>query len=164
VSSQTAARARKWFVPKASLLAAAVGLLALSGCGSSSSSTSSATSTPASTATTTASSGTSSTPAPAASSGAGTIPIAANPEGMLKFEPATATAKAGKATISFNNSASIEHNLTIASPSGGVLAATPTFAGGSKTLSVTLKPGVYKFYCTIPGHRQGGMEGTLTVQ
>jgi uncharacterized cupredoxin-like copper-binding protein len=90
--------------------------------------------------------------------------VAANPEGMLKFEPTSLTAKAGKATIELNNSASIEHNLTLASSSGAVLAATPTFTGGSKTLSVTLKPGVYKFYCSVPGHRQGGMEGTLTVQ
>ena len=38
------------------------------------------------------------------------------------------------------------------------------FSGGSKTLSLNLKPGTYKFYCSVPGHRQAGMEGTLTVQ
>jgi uncharacterized cupredoxin-like copper-binding protein len=27
-----------------------------------------------------------------------------------------------------------------------------------------LKPGKYQFYCTVPGHRQAGMEGTLTVK
>jgi uncharacterized cupredoxin-like copper-binding protein len=36
--------------------------------------------------------------------------------------------------------------------------------GGSKTLAVTLKPGTYKFYCSVPGHRQAGMEGTLEVK
>jgi uncharacterized cupredoxin-like copper-binding protein len=41
---------------------------------------------------------------------------------------------------------------------------TPTFQGGSKTLSLNLKPGTYKFYCSVPGHRMAGMEGTLTVQ
>jgi len=30
-------------------------------------------------------------------------------------------------------------------------------------VSVTLKPGKYVFYCNVPGHRQGGMQGTLTV-
>jgi uncharacterized cupredoxin-like copper-binding protein len=41
---------------------------------------------------------------------------------------------------------------------------TPTFQGGSKTVSATLRAGTYKFYCSVPGHRQAGMEGTLTVQ
>ena len=60
------------------------------------------------------------------------------------------------------NMSPLEHNLTIASGSN-VLGATPTFAGGSKPLSLILKAGTYTFYCSVPGHRQGGMEGTLTV-
>ena len=57
------------------------------------------------------------------------------------------------------------HNITIQQgSSGSVLGATPTFQGGSKTLSVSLKPGTYTFYCTVPGHRAAGMEGKLTVQ
>jgi uncharacterized cupredoxin-like copper-binding protein len=36
--------------------------------------------------------------------------------------------------------------------------------GGNSTVSVTLKPGKYTFYCPVPGHRQAGMVGTLTVQ
>ena len=44
-----------------------------------------------------------------------------------------------------------------------MLGATPTFKGGSRTLTLKLKPGTYKFFCTVPGHRQAGMEGTLTV-
>jgi plastocyanin len=90
--------------------------------------------------------------------------VAANPEGQLKFTTSSLTAKPGKATIEFENKASLEHNLTIASPSGSVVGATPTFAGGTKTLTVTLAAGTYKFYCSVPGHRQGGMEGTLVVK
>ena len=75
-----------------------------------------------------------------------------------------ADAKAGTVTIGFTNTASIAHNLTIESSSGSQVGATPTFEGGTKTLTLSLKPGTYKFFCTVPGHRQAGMEGTLTVQ
>jgi plastocyanin len=136
------------------MLTLAVGLLALAGCGSSSKSTS--TNTPASAPAT--------TPATSSSAAGGqTLSVAANPEGQLKFTTSTLTAKAGNVTINFANSSSVEHNLTIES-GGKVAGATPTFQGGSKPLSVTLKPGSYKFYCSVPGHRMAGMEGTLTVQ
>lgn len=88
---------------------------------------------------------------------------AANPEGQLKYTMPTLTAKAGKVTISFENMAPIEHNMTI-EQGGKVLGATPTFSGGSKTLTLNLKPGTYTFFCSVPGHRQAGMEGKLVVQ
>ena len=52
--------------------------------------------------------------------------------------------------------------MTIAEGSK-VLGATPTFTGGTKAVTLKLKPGKYTFYCSVPGHRQAGMEGTLTV-
>jgi plastocyanin len=90
--------------------------------------------------------------------------LQANAEGELKYNTTSLTAKAGNVSIDFTNMASLAHNLTIESSSGTQVGATPTFQGGSKTLSVNLKPGTYKFFCTVPGHRQAGMEGTLTVQ
>jgi plastocyanin len=165
VSFQTAARASRRSLPNLSMLALAIGLLALSGCGSSSSSTSSPGPAPASTPATTATTSSPTPSTPTTSSGEGkALALAANTEGLLKFDTTSLSAKAGKVSIAFTNTASLEHNLTVASPSGSVLGATPTFQGGSKTLSLTLKPGVYTFYCSVPGHRQGGMEGTLTVK
>jgi plastocyanin len=154
-------------MPKLSMLALAIGLLALAGCGSSSSSTSSSASTPATPAETptTSSSTTASTPAPAGGGAASSaLSLEANPEGELKYNKTSLTAKAGKVSIDFTNKASLPHNVTIESSSGAQVGATPTFQGGAKTLSVTLKPGTYKFFCSVPGHRQAGMEGTLTVQ
>jgi uncharacterized cupredoxin-like copper-binding protein len=60
--------------------------------------------------------------------------------------------------------APLDHNLTLESSSGATLGATPTFQGGTKALTLDLKPGVYKFFCSVPGHRMAGMEGTLTVK
>jgi plastocyanin len=157
---------KKFSMPKLSLLTLAIGLVALAGCGSSSSSsTTSSAAEPTTPATTPAatSSSPASTPAPAAG-GSSTISLSANAEGQLKFNTTALTAKAGKVAINFTNMAPEDHNVTIETSSGTMVGATPTFQGGSKTLSVTLKAGTYKFFCSVPGHRMAGMEGTLTVQ
>jgi plastocyanin len=163
VRFQVAGRPKARWMSMISLLALAASLLALAGCGSSSNNSSSSASAPAATPTT--SSATSSTPAPAAGGeGGGTLSLAADPEGQLKFDTTSLSAKAGKVTIDFTNKSPVAHDVTIASSSGAVVGATPIFEGGSKTLAVNLKPGTYKFYCSVPGHRQAGMEGTLTVK
>ena len=110
----------------------------------------------------------SSTPASASAtssgSGAGALALAAAPSGQLKFDKTSLSASTGTVKISFSNAAPEGHNLTVASSSGAVIGATPTFQGGSKTLTLKLKPGTYTFYCSVPGHRQGGMQGTLVVK
>jgi plastocyanin len=164
---RTGAAKKMRSMPVVSFLALAVGLLVFAGCGSSSSSSSSAASAPAAPATTateTTSSATSSTPATAPASASSNLSLEANPEGQLKYNTTSLTAKAGKVSIAFANMSPVGHNVTVASSSGAVVGATPTFQGGNKTLALNLKPGVYKFYCSVPGHRQAGMEGTLTVK
>jgi plastocyanin len=141
-------------LPGAWIAPVALAMLALAGCGSSSSGTSSATTTP----TTTAAS-----PAPAAGGGHA-LALAANPEGNLEYNTKSLSASAGQVTITFTNSSPLQHNVNVESSSGGVVGATPRFQGGSKTLTLSLKPGVYKFFCSVPGHRQAGMEGTITVK
>ena len=153
-STATSAGLRRATLP----LLALVGL-AVAGCGSSSSTSSSA-STPASSAPAAAATA----PAGGGTTGGETLHVAANPEGQLKYDKTSLTAKAGTVSISFTNTASLAHNLSIESASGSVVGATPIFEGGTKTISVSLKPGTYKFFCSVPGHRQAGMEGTLTVQ
>jgi plastocyanin len=102
--------------------------------------------------------------ASAPASTAESLSLEANAEGQLKYNTTSLTAKAGKVSIDFTNMAPEEHNVTVESASGEKVGATPTFQGGSKTLSLNLKPGTYKFFCSVPGHRMAGMEGTLTVK
>jgi plastocyanin len=104
------------------------------------------------------------TPAPPSSPAAPTttLKLAANPAGQLSYDTKQLSAKAGTVTIDMSNMSPVEHNVTIAE-GGKVLGATPTFTGGTKALTVKLKPGTYTFFCSVPGHRQAGMEGTLKV-
>ncbi len=99
----------------------------------------------------------------ASGSGGSSLKQAADPEGRLRFVTKDLSAPAGRVTISFTNVSPLEHNLTVAQ-GAKVLGATPTFAGGAKTLTLNLKPGTYVFYCAVPGHRAAGMEGKLTVR
>jgi plastocyanin len=141
-------------VPKTSILALAGALVLLAGCGSGTSPT-----TPPATS---AGATTASSPTPAG--GGEKLALEANPEGQLKYDKTSLTAKAGKVSIDFTNMSSLGHNVTVESASGATVGATATFQGASKTLSLDLKPGTYKFFCSVPGHRTAGMEGTLTVQ
>jgi uncharacterized cupredoxin-like copper-binding protein len=105
------------------------------------------------------------TPAPPSSPAAAattTLKLAANPAGQLAYDTKQLSAKAGKVTIDMTNMSPIEHDVAVAQGTT-VVGQTPVFAGGSKAVTITLKPGTYTFYCTVPGHRQAGMEGTLTV-
>jgi plastocyanin len=121
------------------------------------------TSPPASTSTTpTATTGTPVPPSSPAAAATTSLQLAASPEGQLSYDTKQLSAKAGKVTITMANMSPLEHNVTVALGST-VEGATPTFKGGSKILTLNLKPGTYTFYCSVPGHRQGGMEGTLTV-
>jgi plastocyanin len=98
-----------------------------------------------------------------AGSGTSSVKEEADPEGQLKFTTKDLSAKTGTVTIGFANASPLPHNLTIAQ-GATALGATPTFQGGTKTLTLKLAPGTYVFYCSVPGHRQAGMEGKLTVQ
>jgi uncharacterized cupredoxin-like copper-binding protein len=96
--------------------------------------------------------------------GGATTNISADPSGQLAFNTTKLTAKAGSNTFDFTNDAPISHDFTIETSSGQKVDGTPVFSGGTKSFTANLKPGTYKFLCTVPGHAQAGMEGTLTVK
>jgi plastocyanin len=90
----------------------------------------------------------------------GKLTIPADPTGALAYEFGKATATAGKVTISMPNQAPIQHDISIQGDGKGPVVGT----GGTSTFTTTLKPGTYTFLCTVPGHAQAGMKGTLTVK
>ena len=69
---------------------------------------------------------------------------------------------AGRVSFDVQNDGKIPHDLVV--QGNGVDAKTPLLdAGQSKTLSVDLKPGSYDLYCSVPGHKEAGMDVKLTV-
>jgi plastocyanin len=96
---------------------------------------------------------------------AGKLAIPASPSGQLAYVTNKASATAGAVTVEMPNTSGVNHNIAIQQgTSGAVLAASPFSAKGTVSVSVTLKPGSYTFFCQVPGHRQAGMLGTLTVK
>jgi plastocyanin len=93
----------------------------------------------------------------------GVVEIDADPTGQLEFLASSASATAGKVEIRMKNTSSTPHDIAISG--AGVNQVGPIVSnGGSSTVNAHLKPGKYTFYCSVPGHREAGMVGTLTVK
>jgi plastocyanin len=98
------------------------------------------------------------------SASASTLGFEADPSGELAYTTTTASAKPGKVTVDFKNPQSLTHDVAIEDSSGKTVGQTELIGEGETSTTVDLKPGTYHFFCTVPGHREAGMEGTLTVK
>lgn len=91
-----------------------------------------------------------------------TIELSADPSGELAFDTETLEAQPGTVTLAMANPAPIPHNVSIEGPGvdeqGEVVE-----EGGTSEVTAEVEPGEYAYYCSVSGHREGGMEGTLTV-
>jgi plastocyanin len=95
--------------------------------------------------------------------GEGALTLTADPGGDLSFDKQELEAAAGRVTITMDNPSSVPHNVSIEGP--GVDEEGETVEqGGTSEVSAELEAGEYDFYCSVSGHREGGMEGTLTVR
>ncbi|MFT4049534.1 MAG: cupredoxin domain-containing protein [Solirubrobacterales bacterium] len=93
------------------------------------------------------------------------LTLSADPTGALKYNTAKLNANAGAVTIAFTNESSVPHDVAIESSAGKNLGTSEEITKGSTTLEIKdLKAGSYTFFCTVPGHEQAGMKGTLTVR
>ncbi len=135
------------------LAAAALALTACGGDDSSSTSTTSDTSA-AATPTTSAPQGSAST----------VLALTADEEGGLSFSRRTLRAAPGDVTITLDNPGGNQAPHAVEIEGQGVERTSGTIEPGARTeVTANLRPGTYTFYCPVDGHRQAGMEGTLTV-
>ena len=98
----------------------------------------------------------------------------------FRFEPASLALKANVATtLTFKNAGQTLHDLTIVSgpgiptpdahASGDHIADKQPYhvaaeAGKEATLTLNLPAGSYTFICSVQGHKELGMQGTINVQ
>jgi uncharacterized cupredoxin-like copper-binding protein len=110
-----------------------------------------------------ASSAPSPAPSPVASPAAGGACAAQTIELVdIKFQPNALTIPANTpVTINLVNKGVTAHTFDIDALNihTGEIA-----SGTTKTITINAAPGSYEYYCSIPGHKQAGMTGTLTVQ
>ena len=96
--------------------------------------------------------------------GGGTISVEADSSGALAYTTDSLTASAGENTIEFDNPASVGHDVVIEDADGNEVAKTDVITDDTATTTANLDAGSYTFFCSVPGHREAGMEGTLTVK
>lgn len=103
---------------------------------------------------------------PEASGGAagpgGTVELAAD-ESALAYNTDSLEVDAGEVEIAFTNPSSIGHDVDV-EKDGEDLGGTEVISESEESVTLDLEPGDYTFFCSVPGHREAGMEGTLTVK
>jgi plastocyanin len=102
--------------------------------------------------------------APQGATSTETLDVSSPADGGLIFEPDGLTAKPGNLTIDYDNPSPVPHSIAVATANGNVLGEVQPFTNSKEAVQLNnLAAGKYVFYCTVPGHREAGMEGDLTV-
>jgi plastocyanin len=92
------------------------------------------------------------------------LDVASPADGSLVFQPNGLQAQPGNVEITYDNPSPVPHSIAVATANGNVIGQVQPFTAGKQTVALNgLKPGQYVFYCTVPGHREAGMQGDLTV-
>jgi len=80
----------------------------------------------------------------------------------IAFEPKELTIKANTdVTVTIENHGQLQHDFYIDDLG---IQSDLLDAGGSTTVTINAEPGTYEYYCSVTGHKQAGMVGTLTVE
>jgi mono/diheme cytochrome c family protein len=97
---------------------------------------------------------------PTATAKDGTLTIPADPNGQLAFRTNQASAPTGKLTLEMPNKSGTPHDIVIDGKGKGE----EVQDGGVSKFTATFPAGKFTYYCSVPGHREAGMQGTLTVK
>lgn len=87
-----------------------------------------------------------------------------DPDDDRAFNADEAVAKSGNVSFVIENPTAVPHTIAVEDASGNVLGRTRTAIRGKEFVIVGMEPGTYTYFCAVPGHREAGMEGTLTVE
>jgi uncharacterized cupredoxin-like copper-binding protein len=91
---------------------------------------------------------------------AGTLEVDADPNGQLAFVTNKAQGTTGEITVKMANKSSTQHDIVIDGKGKGSVVSN----GGVSQFKASFTAGTYTYYCSVPGHRQAGMQGKLTVK
>jgi plastocyanin len=91
---------------------------------------------------------------------AGTLEVDADPNGQLAFATNKAQGTPGEMTVKMANKSSTPHDIVIDGKGKGEVVKD----GAVSQFKASFTAGSYTYYCSVPGHRQAGMEGKLTVK
>lgn len=93
------------------------------------------------------------------------LSLSADPNGDLKYNTSKLNANAGNITIALTNESSVPHDVAVEDSAGKVLGTSEEITQSDTDLELKdVDAGSYTFFCTVPGHKAAGMEGTLTVR
>lgn len=97
-------------------------------------------------------------------SDAAPVTLEADPDGALAYVQSSLSAPAGALAIEFDNPSSTGHDVVVEGADGTEITRTDVISGDTATAVGEVEAGDYTYYCSVPGHREAGMEGTLTVE
>ena len=91
---------------------------------------------------------------------AGAVEVDADPTGQLAFTTNAASGTSGEITVKMANKSGTPHDIVIDGKGKGQIVQN----GGVSSFKANFAAGTYTFYCSVPGHREAGMQGKLTVK
>jgi plastocyanin len=94
----------------------------------------------------------------------GVLTIPADPGGQLAYVTSEASAEAGELTVRSPNESSVPHDIVLEQDGEVLERGEIVQDGGVSELRTTVQTGEYVFFCSVEGHREAGMEGTLKVE